>query len=278
MTRPTPTVRSELGKLAAFVRRDWLVAVSYRTALVTDWFAILAQVGLFAFLGEIVAVDALPTYGGQRPSYLEFATIGIVINALLNIGLNGLVSVVGSEQRTGTLEQVLSTSVRLPTYQIGSGLFALLYTPLRMTVLLGLVAFVLGGRFSFANLAPATVVLAAFVPVVWGIGLAAAGGVVTIRRGAGIAGFAGILLGAASGAYFPVDLLPTWLQVVMRYNPVTVTLETVRAVLLGGAGWSAVWQPVGVLTTTGIVFTILGSAVFRAALRREMRRGTLHLY
>lgn len=272
------TAIGELHKLAAFVRRDWLVTLSYRTALITDWFAILAQVGLFAFLGEIVAVEAIPEYGGQRPSYLEFATVGIVINTLLNVGLNGLVTVMSGEQRTGTLEQVLSTSVRMPTYQVGSGLFALLYTPVRLIVLLGLVAALLGGRFSFADLGPALLVLAAFVPVVWGIGLAAAGSVVTIRRGAGIAGFAGVLLGAASGAYFPIDLLPSWLQTVMRYNPVTVALEATRTVLLGGAGWAAVWQPVALLLAAGAAAIAVGSVVFRIALRRELRKGTLNLY
>lgn len=275
---PWLTAPSELRKLAAFVRRDWLVTLSYRTALVTDWFAILAQVLLFAFIGEMVAVEAIPEYGGRQPSYLEFATIGIIVNTLLNVGLNGLVTVMGGEQRTGTLEQVLSTSVRMPTYQVGSGLFALLYTPVRLIVLLGLVAALLGGRFSFADLGPALLVLAAFVPVVWGIGLAAAGSVVTIRRGAGIAGFAGIVLGAASGAYFPIDLLPSWLQAVMRYNPVTVTLETTRAVLLGGAGWAAVWQPVAVLLAAGAAAIAVGSLVFRMALRRELRKGTLSLY
>lgn len=268
----------ELRKLAAFVRRDWLVLLSYRTALFTDWLGLLAQVVLFGFISQIVDVSAMPQYGGRQPSYLEFATIGIVVNTVLNVGLSTLVSVVSGEQRTGTLEQVLSTSVRMTTYQVGSAAFTLLYTPLRTAVLLGIVALALGGRFAFGNVGPALVVLAAFVPVVWGIGLAGAGSAVTIRRGSGIGGFAGLLFGTASGAYFPTDLFPSWLQTVMRYNPVTITLEALRATLLGGAAWQDVMRPAGVLLLWGVVAVALGTVVFRMALRRELRRGTLNLY
>lgn len=273
-----PSLGSELRKIAAFVRRDWLVLLSYRTGFITDWLGLLAQVVLFGFISQIVDVSAIPEYGGRQPSYLEFATIGIVVNTILSIGLGTLVSVVSGEQRTGTLEQVLSTSVRMTTYQVGSAAFTLLYTPLRTAVLLGVVALVLGGRFAFGSVVPAIVVLVAFVPVVWGIGLAGAGNAITIRRGSGIAGFAGMLFGTASGAYFPIDLFPSWLQSAMRYNPVTITLEALRATLLGGAVWQDVVRPVGVLLLWGVVAVALGTVVFRVALRRELRRGTLHLY
>lgn len=268
----------ELRKIPAFIRRDWLVLWSYRLAFITDWLSLLAQVVLFGFISQMVAPEAIPAYGGQRPTYLEFVAIGIVINTFLNVGLNGLVTVVRNEQLMGTLEQVLSTPVRLSTFQIGSGLFSLLYAPVRMLIFLGLIVLLLGGQFAFGSLGPAAVVLAAFLPVVWGIGLAGAGAIVTVRRGTGVAGFAGMLLGAASGAYFPVELLPEWLQVVMPYNPVTITLEAVRAALLGGTGWDGVARPVMMLLPSGAVTVLAGTAVFWLALRREVRRGTLNLY
>lgn len=275
----TPSsLRGEMRKVAAFIRRDWLVLVSYRAALISDWVALLAQVMLFAFISQIVDVTALPEYGGRQPSYLEFATIGIVVTTMLNVGLSTLVSVVNGEQRTGTLEHVLTTPVRLATYQLGSAAFAFVYVPLRLAILIGLVAVVLGGEFAFTEIGPAAVVLGAFVPVVWGLGLASAGTTLTIRRGSGLSGFVGVLFGTASGAYFPITLFPTWLETAMRYNPVTITLDAMRATLLGGAGWEAVVQPVGVLLVWGIVAVALGTLVFRLALRREVRNGTLNLY
>lgn len=277
-TTDASSLRVELRKLAAFVRRDWLVLLSYRTAFVTDWLGLLAQILLFGFISQIVDVSAIPQYGGRQPTYLEFAAVGIVVNTVLNVGLSTLVSVVSGEQRTGTLEQVLLTSVRLTTYQVGAGAFTLLYTPLRTVILLGVVALVFGGRFAFVQIGPAIVVLAAFVPVVWGVGLAGAGSAITVRRGAGIAGFAGMLFGTASGAYFPIDLFPSWLQAAMRFNPVTITLEALRATLLGGAGWQVVAQPVAMLLAWSVVAVAAGAVVFRWAIRRELRTGTLNLY
>jgi ABC-2 type transport system permease protein len=269
---------SELRKIGAFVRRDWLVMLSYRAALITDWLGLLTQVVLFSFVSQMVPSEAVPVYGGAQPSYLEFVAIGILVNAFLGVGLTSLVGAVRAEQMQGTLEHLLTTPLRLGTFQIGAGLFELLYVPVRMLVFLGLIDLLLPASFAYGSLAPTLAVLALFLPSVWGIGLAAAGTVLTVRKGAGVAGFAGMLLGAASGAYFPIDLLPGWLQAAMRFNPVTIALEASRATLLGGAGWEALGGPALLLVPTGLITVAAGALVFRVALRRELRKGTLNLY
>jgi len=40
----------------------------------------------------------------------------------------------------------------------------------------------------------------------------------------------------AGGVLFPASILPDWLQIVARLNPVTYALDAMRASLLGGAG------------------------------------------
>jgi ABC-2 type transport system permease protein len=50
------------------------------------------------------------------------------------------------------------------------------------------------------------------------------------------------LWGIAGGMLFPVSILPDWLQVEAKLNPMTPALNALRAALLGGAGLPARWQ------------------------------------
>ena len=87
------------------------------------------------------------------------------------------------------------------------------------------------------------------------------------------------VLGLASGAFFPLALLPDWLQTLAEANPVAIAMEGTREALIGGAGWDARSAP-----TSSCWSSLSGAALFagivafRAALAREHRRGTLGLY
>ncbi len=74
---------------------------------------------------------------------------------------------------------------------------------------------------------------------------------------------------------FPVTILPDWLQVVARLNPVTYALDAIRAALLDGASVLAIWRPLLVLVLSAIILLPLSMATFAWSLRRTKINGTL---
>ena len=86
------------------------------------------------------------------------------------------------------------------------------------------------------------------------------------------------LLGLVSGAFFPLTLLPAWIQTIAEANPVAIAMEGTREALIGGAGWDAVGSNVLLLGAVSVLAMLAGVQAFRAALAREHRRGTLGLY
>jgi ABC-2 type transport system permease protein len=178
----------------------------------------------------------------------------------------------------GTLEALLVTPTSATTVQAGSVAFDLLFIPVRMGLLLLAVALTFGLGFDPAGIPPTLLLLAVFVPFVWGLGLVAAATIVTFRRGNGVVGVTMSVLGLVSGAFFPLALLPGWLQAAAGANPVAVVLEGIRSALIGGTGWDGVGADalyLGALSTLALMGGVLA---FRAALAREHRRGTLGLY
>jgi ABC-2 type transport system permease protein len=275
---PRSGIGRELGKLGAFARRDLLVAWSYRMSFVTDLVGLAGMAILFSLVGGMVDPAKLPTYGGTQISYLEFAVVGLSLGLLMQVGLDRVGQAFRNEQLLGTLESLLMTPTSAATIQVGSIAYDLVYVPIRTGVFLLGCALAFGLHFEVSGVGPAVALFIAFVPFVWGVGVASAATVLTFRRGAGIIGLAVIALSLVSGVYFPIKLLPGWAAEIAELNPIAIAIDGLRDALLGGAGWGATLEVAGVLVLIGAVMLTAGFAAFRAALRRERRRGTLGLY
>lgn len=268
----------ELRKLPAFVRRDFLVAWSYRMSFVSDIVNLVGQVIVFYFIGKMVDQNRLPTYGGSEVSYLEFAAVGIAVGVFIQFGLDRVSAAMRGEQMMGTLESILVTPTAPATIQLGSVAFDLVYIPLRTAAFLGGTTLAFGLHFSAGGILPALLLLLAFIPFVWGLGVLTAGMILTFRRGGGVVGLGAVALGLMSGVYFPLDLLPGWLTGVAEANPIALAIQGMRDSLLGGATVADVAPTIAALVPTSAASLALGLFVFRLAVRRERRRGTIGLY
>ena len=271
-------VLDEVAKLPAFLRRDFLTALSYRVYFVSDVLGLFSQALLFYFVGEMVDTGELPSYDGSSTTYLEFVAVGVAVGVFVQFALTRVASALRQEQLQGTLEAMLATPTAPGTIQVGSVMFDLVYIPVRTVVFLVVMTAAFGLDFQASGALPAALVLIAFIPFVWGLGVLSAAAILTVRRGAGVAAIAGGLLALLSGAYFPVRLLPQWLQEVAEWNPIAIALDSMRSSLIGGADWEAVAGDIAVLVPASALSLLVGLAVFRLALRHERGRGTLGVY
>jgi ABC-2 type transport system permease protein len=274
----TAAVLAEAAKLPAFVRRDVKVALSYRVAFASDVLGIAAQVVVFSFIAKLVEPSKLPTFGGTQVSYLEFVATGIVLNLALGVLLYRVAGAIRQEQLQGTLESLLATPTATATLQIGSVASTLLMVPLRATLMMGAIAIVFGLHFDTGGIVPAALIVAALVPFAWGLGLATGAAIVTFRRGSGLLGAGTTLLGLASGAVFPLALLPAWIAAAAEWNPLAIAIDGVRDALLGSAGWGAALSDIAVLIPLSGLTLAAGVGLFKLALDRERRLGTLGMY
>ena len=269
---------AELAKLPAFVRRDLRIAVSYRTATLSGLLGTAAEAVVFAFVGKLVDTSRMPEFGTTRATYLEFVTIGVGLNMIVLLVVHQLATSIRNEQMMGTLESLLATPTKVATMQAGSAAFELLYIPLRIGLFVALIGIMFGLDYQLSGILPAAVILIGFVPFLWGLGLLGASAIVTFRRGVGAVAVGGTLLGLASGAFFPLALLPRWLQAVAQRNPLAIAIHSLREVLIGGTGWSSVGAGLVELVPLSLAALALGALAFRLALARERRNGTLGLY
>ena len=84
----------------------------------------------------------------------------------------------------------------------------------------------------------------------------------------------GIML-VVSGVYYPVWVLPPWMQWLSTISPATYALRGIRAAILDGAGLGALWPDVWPLLVIGVVVGPARARVFRRGERYAKRHGKL---
>ena len=257
--------------LGAFLRRDFLIAVSYPVPFLFDALGAVFVVVEFYFLSRLVP-DA-PATG----DYLAFGITGLVVTTFLVSSASVIAASVRQEQIQGTLEMVLSTGVPLSELSLGIAAYPVVAGGVRAS-LYALMAMALGTSLPGANWSLAIAAIAAGAVSFVGVGLIAVALVLVARQAAGAVGW---LLGAATllaGVFFPVALLPGWLRFLSGLSAATWVLRTTRAALLEGASWTSEWRSMVVIVVMGVGYLAVALVVLALSLRRAKRNGGLAQY
>jgi len=109
-----------------------------------------------------------------------------------------------------------------------------------------------------------------------GIGImAAALPLLFTERGTQMTLVASAVLLLISGVYYPVSVLPRWMQLLATISPANYALDAIRRAVMRGAGLGALWPDIWPLALIGALTIPLGFLVFQRAERYAKRTGRL---
>ena len=83
------------------------------------------------------------------------------------------------------------------------------------------------------------------------------------------------MLLVVSGVYYPVEVLPQWMQWLAKISPATYALEGIRAAILDGASLGSLWHDIWPLLVIGTVCIPLGLWIFDRGEVYAKRHGML---
>ncbi len=200
--------------------------------------------------------------------------IGAVVWAYLGIIFEFLTETVAWERWEGTIEYTFMAPLARAMHLGGSGVFAVLYGLVRAAILFLVVALFFGLAMPEANFVAALVLLLVASISFFGIGMMTAVlPLISPEKGAQL-GFVGQgMLLVVSGVYYPVSVLPTWMEWLSTISPATYALRGIRASILDGAGlaWADVWP----LLVIGVFSIPLGLWIFSIGERYAKKHGKL---
>jgi ABC-2 type transport system permease protein len=202
--------------------------------------------------------------------------VGAVVWAYLGIIFEILTETVAWERWEGTIEYTFMAPLSRPIHLFGMGAFAIVYGVIRAVLLFGVVAMFFDLNLSHANFAAALVVLLVASISFIGIGMMTAVlPLISPEKGTQLGFIAQGLLLVVSGVYYPVEVLPQWMQWISVISPATYALDGMRDAIIDGAGITAMGDELWPLVVIGIVSVPLGLEVFRRGERYAKRHGKL---
>ncbi|MCA1594073.1 MAG: ABC transporter permease [Acidobacteria bacterium] len=261
----------------AFLFRDLHLTRRYMSWVIVFTFYAIVNTATIALIGVAL--------GDRR------LTLMLILGALLWNFLSVLFSEIANsityERWEGTLEYTFMAPVSRLTHLAGVSMFVVFYSVVRTAIIIAALMLFIDLDLSRANVGGILVVLAVSSVAFIGLGLMAAVlPVFSPERGAEATNiFQGILL-LVSGVYYPIEVLPRWLQPLSYISPATYALSACRKLMgigqgaaepvqTAGAPLSEVTHELLVLALMGAVMIPLGLYVFALVEGWAKRTGKL---
>ncbi len=262
----------------AFLKRDFLINSSYKLSFLFDFGVIVFSVLTFFFIAKLFGKNAskyLTNYGGD---YFPFVLIGIAFYGYLSTAMSSFTAAIGQEQSLGTLEAIILSPTKISTVLISGSIWNFLFTSFRifLYILIGVLFF--NFPVDKINIPAVIIILLLTIISFSSLGIISASFILVLKRGnpinwlfSGISRFLG-------GVYFPITILPLWVQKISHLLPITYSLHGMRMAMLMGHSIKDIRQDIFALILFSIIFLPFSIFCFKFAIRKAKKAGSLIYY
>jgi ABC-2 type transport system permease protein len=230
----------------------------------TELWTRLIQPALWLLLFGTVfsAIKGITQFIGNF-TYTQFITPGVLAQSVLFVAIFYGITVVW-ERDTGILNKLLSTPSPRSSIVVGKALSASV-RGLFQAIMIFALALIIGVNLRFDPLDELGVlaVIVVFAMCVSSLSMILASFLKTRDRMMGIGQAITMPLFFASNAIYPISLMPSWLQFISKFNPLSYVVDALRAMLLTG-DYSNLLVDIVVV----VAFTILFLAIASVTIRR----------
>jgi len=213
----------------------------------------------------------------QVNTFILFLMVGTLVWHYLSMVFDMVSEAIQWERWEGTIEYTFMAPISRLTHLLGQAAFAVIYGVLHTSVIMTIVALFFHVDLSKANVPSMLLIVVTGSMSFIGLGMfAAVLPLLSPEKGLQMTNIIKTLVLLVSGVYYPVSVLPGWMQIFARISPAAYMLEGMRAALLEGAGVGVAFMPYIVpLLITGLVSIPTGLYAFTRAERYAKRTGKL---
>jgi ABC-2 type transport system permease protein len=267
------TLRHEFIGLFGMVERNWYLVKRYAWWEFAFFFWTAANTLTIVFIAKGVEATGGEINTDQLTTIL---LIGAVIWSYLGIIFELLIETVAWERWEGTIEYTFMAPLTRAVHLLGTGIFAIFYGLVRAAIVFTVIAGFFGLHMPNANFLSALVVIGVASISFVGIGMMTAVlPLISPEKGTQFGYVGQGLMLVVSGVYYPVSVLPEFMQWIAKISPATYALRGVRSAILGGASLAALWGDIWPMIVIGVVCVPLGIWVFRRGEIHAKKHGKL---
>lgn len=272
-------ITTEIRQTYSFVARNFNLMKRYWGWELVWLCYSVANALAVSFIGlGVQAVDQDGVVADEFANFLvAYLVIGTLMWGFMSGIFNNLSEMIAWERWEGTIEYTFMAPVRRIVQMLGQMTFSVTYSIIFTIVVGFFLAIAFEIDLTKADLLGALVVVLAGSISIVGIGVF--GSILPLlypERGAQLIHIIQAALLLVSGVYYPVEVLPSWLQFVAQFSPATYVLSGMRYTLLPDSDVGMpVMDAVIPLLLMGVIMLPLGVWAFQKAERFAKRTGRL---
>lgn len=262
------------GAAIGVLQRDALIFTSYRLSFLAQLASTLFSILLFYYLSRLVTISDF----SSPDQYFAFAVIGIVTLEVVSTAVVLVPTSLRGELVMGTFERLVLSPFGAVASAASMMIFPFAWTVLKTSIALAIatLAFDLPVQWPGAVLAVPIAVLGtlSFAP----FGLLVTAVVLVVKQVLGLTTWLLACLSIVAGFYFPVSLLPDWIEWFSEVQPFTPTIELMRSTLVGIEMSEPAWLALTKLVGFAAILTPIALWLLARAVQVSRRRGTIIEY
>jgi len=269
---------AELRKVWAYSKKEFLIEKSYTFAYLFSILSVCTTITTYFFIDRLFGRQITSELASFDTSYFAYVLVGNAFFAYVGTAIGGIAGGIGSEQTRGTLEVLLGTPTRLWVLLLAVTAWNTLYASIEVVVyfLVGAVGFHVS--FSRINWSTLACFLTLVIIVFNSMGLIEGAWILVFRRGTVAAWAFNGLSALLGGVFFPVTVLPGWLQQIAEWNPLTHAIRGLQMGIYQGAAVADLAHEVGMLGFFCVVLAPLAVFSWLWGLRHARVEGSLCLH
>ena len=219
--------------------------------------------------------NGLEKYGGE---YFPFALVGIAFTRYFQMAIDVFTSTMRRAQMVGCLEAILSSQSNPKSVVLFSSIYSFISAGVQLVFMFIIAALFLGFSFSNVNILPSILAVVLSIILFISLGIFSASGTIIFKKGEPFGWFFGTLSALFGGAFFPIEVMPDWMQAISIIVPITYSLEALRLTILQGHSILMVSNHLIILGSMSLVLFPLSLKTFQWAVEKGKRDGSLMDY
>jgi ABC-2 type transport system permease protein len=271
-------MRGLLYKAFAFVKRDFCIESGYQAAFVMGVVESIMLLVILHFVGQLVSPRASTSLSRYGTLYFPFVLVGVAFARYFDLMLRMFSESIRTAQVTGCLEAMLCGQTDCITIILMSSLYSLISGAVQLLLILLGGVLIFGVDLKQMNVPATFLVLLVSVAIFVAFGVLSAAAIVWLKKGDPITWILGGFGSILGGAYFPIDVMPVWMQKLSFLVPITYSLDALRLTMLRGGSIMSIARPMWTLAVMAVILLPASVAIFAAAVRKGRREGTLAQY
>lgn len=195
-------------------------------------------------------------------SQMDYLIAGLMGFTILSLAIFGMANGFPADKKTGSLRRLRASPLRASQIILATALEYMIIGLISLALLLAvaIMLFDFNMRGDYLTL---TVFSIVGIFCLFGFGLAIGGWAKNENQSAPLSNLIAFPMMFLSGVFFPIYLMPEWLQSISRLLPLTPVIDGIRAIVTEGAGLMSLGGEFLVIAIWTVVIYTLAFKVFR---------------